>query len=149
MRRTSGTGNQRGFTLLELLVVLAILVLLTVALPVALPRLMPSQQLRVDAASLAAALRLARDETVLSGHEVALRLNASHSGLVRKEGAPFWTATGGADVRWSGWGSDDPQTIRFWPDGSVSGGALQLMLGGRSAEVTLSPMTGRVAVAGP
>ena len=146
MPRTLATGRQRGFTLLELLVVLAILVLLTAALPVALPRLVPGQQLRVESASLAAALRLTRDETVLSGRRVELELNPAGTELARDGGAVVWKSIGGTDVMWKGEGSIDPNDIQFWPDGSASGGAFVLKLANHTATISLSPMTGRVTV---
>ena len=146
MPRTLATGRQRGFTLLELLVVLAILVLLTAALPVALPRLVPGQQLRVESASLAAALRLTRDETVLSGRRVELELNPAGTELARDGGAVVWKSMGGTDVMWKGERSIDSKRVEFWPDGSASGGTFTLKLANHTATVALSPMTGRITV---
>ena len=152
MRRTSATGRNDGFTLLELLVVLAVLVLLTLAIPVALPRLAPAQQLRVAAESLASALRAARDEAVLSGRPAVLTPRgepAAGAQLEDANGPVVWAPGHALDVRWQTAEGRPAASLEFYPDGSASGVAARLAIGRRSILVEVSAMTGRVGVRTP
>jgi len=58
--RTSETGSPRGFTLLELLVVLAILVMAAALFPLALNRALPARRVTTTADHLIAAVRNAQ-----------------------------------------------------------------------------------------
>src|SRR5262245_62430439 len=74
---TSPAGTEGGFTLLELLVVLAILGL-TVALAVPVfNRVMPGLELKAAARTVAAAMREARGIAVSSNREVAVTIDVS------------------------------------------------------------------------
>ena len=143
----SGTGEERGFTLLELLVALAILTLLTLSIPIALPRLLPAQQLGVDAQTLAAALRDSREDAVLAGREARLLID---NGELRAGGqVAVWRASNNVEVRWASDSAGAARELGFYADGSSSGGRFELRLAGREAEVVVSSMTGRVSVGNP
>src|SRR5262249_13873879 len=74
---TGKTARQaRGFTLLELLVVLTLLVLLAAAWPLAGSRLLPAQALRNEAASLSATMGLARSDALVRDSSTVVTVSA-------------------------------------------------------------------------
>jgi general secretion pathway protein H len=140
----SATGND-GFTLLELLVVLAILVLLAGAWPFAAPRLFPTQQLRNETQHLVSVLRIARTRARITGEQqdfevagagMAYRIATENHSLPR--GVTVYLRDGGTATL--------PSHLTFYPDGSSSGGILELALPGRTQEVRIGGLTGRAEV---
>jgi general secretion pathway protein H len=135
---TSATGN-RGFTLLELLVVLAIMVLLAGAWPFAAPRLFPAQQLRNESQKLIAALRGARMTARLSGAPQTIELLLGGNGYqtsVESHQLPT-----GVVARMRSDGAS--QGVMFFSDGSSSGGAIDLQLGHRTIRIEVGKISGR------
>ncbi len=137
---TSVTGN-RGFTLLELLVVLAIMVLLAGAWPFAAPRLFPTQQLRNEGQKLVAALRSARMTARIGGVPQSLELLDAGAGY-QTSSEPHQLSTGViAQLR-----NDTnlrPTGVTFFPDGSSTGGVIDLNLPNRTVSVEVGKITGR------
>jgi general secretion pathway protein H len=135
---TSATGN-RGFTLLELLVVLAIMVLLAGAWPFAAPRLFPKQQLRNEAQKLIAALRSARMIARLSGAPQTIELLQGGNGY-QTSSEPHQLSTGIiARVH----NDAVSQGVMFFPDGSSTGGVIDLQLPTRTVSIEVGKVTGR------
>jgi prepilin-type N-terminal cleavage/methylation domain-containing protein len=143
MRVTSATGD-RGFTLLELLVVLTIMVLLAAAWPFAAPRLFPAQQLRNTAQSFVADARLAR--------LIARTTGARQEVKVESGGTSYTTADGGHALRSGilmrirGEESSSSPHLDFYPDGSSSGAIVDLALPSRSLSIAVSPLTGQTEI---
>jgi general secretion pathway protein H len=138
---TSVTGND-GFTLLELLVVLAIMVLLAGAWPFAAPRLFPAQQLRNEGQSMVGALRSARMTARISGAPQALEF--TDAGDAYQVGADAHKLAGGIIARVRN--QDDlglATRVIFYPDGSSSGGVVDLALPQRSVSIEVGRLTGR------
>jgi general secretion pathway protein H len=140
----------RGFTLLETLVALALLaVLLAVAVPALAPS--PRAELRTAADTLASGLRQARLEAQRRQRPVALQLDLDARSLqidseARVRRLPSSIAielvTAEQEMRGQGRGG-----IRFYPDGSSTGGRVILTLEGLEARVDVAWLTGRVSVA--
>jgi general secretion pathway protein H len=139
-----------GFTLIEVIIVLAILGL---ALALAVGYKSPVSRgldLRGSAAALASGLRMTRSEAILSNRAVIFDLDlAGHrfrpgSGLVHQlpPGLAIELLTIGGERR-NGHTGD----IRFNPDGSSSGGRISLADGGRTIMVGVDWLTGRVSIA--
>lgn len=70
----SATGNDRGFTLIELVVVLAIMALGAAAVLFSMPG--PERNLRDSSERLAAQAAALRDQAVLDGQPMAIRIGA-------------------------------------------------------------------------
>lgn len=147
----TGEGHQSraflGFTLVELLVTLAILALVSTLLPPALDRAIPRYQLRSAANRLAVDLRTARMTSIATGRPISVQIvseaspsnfdNAKEVHLpspVKARIQPFF----GSDTK-----------LTFFPDGSSSGGIVYLELERRTAEVVLHMVTGTVELHDP
>jgi general secretion pathway protein H len=125
-----------GFTLIEMLVVLAVLVL---ALGLVLTRgPVRSERLELDSAAhqVAGALRLARSRAISEQRTVVLAFRADGYRLDRD-----------ASVTWPGNISlEGNQRVFFTPDGGSSGARLQLRNGQRAVAIGIDWLTGRVIV---
>jgi general secretion pathway protein H len=137
----SATGN-RGFTLLELLVVLAIMVLLAGAWPFAAPRLFPAQQLRNEAQRLVASLRSARMTARISGVPQSVELLGA--GEAYKTSLEPHELPTGVIARMRNDEASRPPGVMFFPDGSSTGGVIDLKLPKRTVSVEVGKITGRV-----
>ena len=116
-----------GYTLLELLVVLAVMGLIAAALPgVALPGI-AGVRLSGKVAEVAYRLQRARELAVDTGQAVTLKLDA------------VATSTG---IFAQGPGSS--KEIRFFPDGSSSGGRWVVSFGGRHRILVVDPLKARL-----
>jgi general secretion pathway protein H len=142
--------DQRGFTLLELLVVLTIVAVVLAFVPGFLLRGQPGLDVDVAARAIADALRQARSDAVLQNREQLFALDVEER-LFRVGGqrAPvqipkgveitFQTARSEAI-------SEKIGQIRFFPDGSATGGRIGLALDGQGVEVVVDWLTGLVSV---
>jgi general secretion pathway protein H len=140
-----------GFTLLELLVVLAIAVLLVSITPPLLTAAIPGVELKAAARQTAAGLRLAREEAIRSGRDAAFTLDLeSHS--FRVDGG-FRTThlPSGLRVKLvaaeSEMQGEQTGSIRFFPDGSSTGGRVILSRGDSGYQVGVEWLTGRIRMA--
>lgn len=141
-----------GFSLLELLVVLAILGL---AAGFAASRFInrESVQAKVQARRVVAALRYARRIAIIEGvpKEFSLEDIRVSSSSSDSEPTMIWMNKG-SDLT-SG-GEDQPgeivrkKTIRFYPDGSSTGGELQVGKQKKKIVITVDPFDGKVSVHG-
>jgi general secretion pathway protein H len=138
--------NSAGFTLLEMLVVLAILGLV-VAL--ALPTLRrPPANLRLEAATrtLASALRYSRAQAIARNADVILTIHADRKVFQSSVGSAIQLDQEisvemifAAPERRGGAGG----AIRFFPDGSSSGGDIVLTLDKRRTRISVNWLTGQ------
>ena len=141
-------ARKDGFTLLELLVVLAIIALMVV---IAAPRFagsLPGAELESGARKLAAGLREARSLAVsrnrgipftLSGgaNRYAVGSNGKTRQLPGKLAITLVTAT--TEITGAKQGS-----IRFFPDGSSTGGRIELTGAGGKRSIEVDWLTGRI-----
>jgi general secretion pathway protein H len=143
-------GSRSGFTLIELLVVLAILGLALTLTVGYRPPWSRTLGIRGTAAELAAGLRLARSEAILSNRQVLFDVdtvghhyrvgNAVPRSFPADLSIELLTVSG--EARKPGEGD-----IRFNPDGSSTGGRISLIDGQRKVAVGVDWLTGRVSVA--
>ena len=136
--------------MLELLVVLVVMALVyAVALPT-ISAGMPGAELKGAARQLAAGLRKARSQAVTQKEEAALTLDVEQhsfevSGDQRKYALPAKV-----DIRLftaqSEMLHDKIGAIRFFPDGSSTGGRITVSYGDRKFDVNIEWLTGQVAI---
>lgn len=143
--------RQRGFTLLELLVVLVIGVLLVSLAPPLLSGLSGATELRGAARQVAAGLRSARNEAVSRQREATLTLDLEQRRfgvtgdpreIVLPEGLGIRLYTAQAEVVDGATGG-----IRFFPDGSSTGGAITVSGSQRAYRVSVDWLTGAITIA--
>lgn len=141
--------RQVGFTLAELLLVMAIGAALVALAPPLIQRALPGVQLKGAAREVAAGLRFVRNAAVASGSEQRFRIDV--------EGRRFWVGseqkslpesieldlfTAQSELEGEGIGG-----IRFFPDGASTGGSVTLSHGERGYKVKVDWLTGMVRIA--
>ena len=143
-------AGQHGFTLLEILIVLVIGVLLVALVPPLLSGMSGATELRGAARQLAAGLRNARNEAVTRQQEAVLTLDLERrrfgvTGDPREIALPESVAlklyTAQSELLDSTTGG-----IRFFPDGSSTGGAITVSGPKLAYRVNVDWLTGTVAI---
>lgn len=143
-------SRQCGFTLLEVLVVVGIMMLLLTLLPPLLPNVTDNQRMKAAARELAAGLRSARSGAITTQRPVAFGLDVKRRAYAQGDHSHpldlppettliLRTATTEQT-------SSHVGAIRFFPDGSATGGEIVLGRGSRSYAIAVHWLTGRVTV---
>ena len=138
-RRPDRILGRRGFTLLELIMVLALLGIMAGVVAPATGRFLDRLSFRKQTAVLVAGTRYARLMAVGKGRPVAMRFDSQahlfhFSGAV--EGDKAVDLVEGAEFElW-------PETLVFYPDGLATPGRLVARSGHRSQEFRIDPLTG-------
>jgi general secretion pathway protein H len=142
-------ADQRGFTLLELLVVLAIIGLIVALVPGLMLRSQPRLDIDVAARAIANGLREARSDAVVQNRPQVFALDVDarvfrsgdHPPVRIDKGIALSFKTARSQVLEDGVGQ-----IRFFPDGSSTGGLISVGEGAWQAQVRSDWLTGLVTV---
>ncbi len=142
--------SAKGVTLIELLVVSVWLGLVLAVVPMALFKVLPGVELKGAARDVAAGLRQARSEAVLSNRDMAfvVDIGARDYTIMGKgeshalpESVEIQLETAQSELL-----EEDVGVIRFFPDGSSTGGRVTLGWEGREYHVMVDWLTGQVSV---
>jgi general secretion pathway protein H len=141
--------DDRGFTILELLIVLAIMGLIGSLLVGARPSTSARVNGRAAAETLASVLREARSEAILQGRTTAVEIDTerrtyrigSAGDRPLPDGVRISLLTNRGDV------IDGSQgRIRFTPDGRSTGGRIDVVTPSGKTEVGIDWLSGRVSI---
>lgn len=139
----------KGFTLLEMLAVILLIGIAVAAVSVSVSQGLASARVRAASAELAGALRATRAQAIVRGQEqvfdVDTRAN-SYDGAKRQN----VVLPKGLQVSITSAREDQPDEhtgrIRFFPDGSSTGGRITLKADRREWHINVSWLTGAVQV---
>ncbi len=145
-----GNPATRGFTLIELLVVLTVIALMaTLATPM-IQRAVPGVEIKTAAEGLRSELRLARSAAIRDNRETWLSIDVE-TGVYRR-GRAGRAYTVPPAIRLTLLTARREQIdetrgrIRFFPDGTSTGGAVRLLRDARAYEVAVDWFDGRVSI---
>lgn len=140
-----------GFTLVELLVVMAIAGLMLAVTPPLISAALPGVELKAAARRTAGALRVTRELAIGSGRDQAWQLNISDGRYQVEGSARSGRLPEGIKLRLVAAEremlSDHQGGIRFFPDGSSTGGRVILARQERGYQVGVHWLTGRIEIA--
>ena len=142
-------SRARGFTLLEMLAVILLIGIAAAAVSISVTQGLASARVRAASSELAGALRATRAQAIVRAEEqdfdVDTRANTYRN--VKKQDVPL---PKGLRVSITSAKEDQPNDhtgrIRFFPDGSSTGGRITLQSGKRQWHVNVSWLTGEVRV---
>lgn len=140
-RPEGSRARAAGFTLLEVLVVLAVLGLMAALVVARDYGRHPGLEARAAALTVAQALRTARGRAIATDRSVLVSVNPERRALRIGEDPPLRLAPSLTVTHLGG-----PGTIRFAADGSASGGTIELRDGTQRVLVSVDWLTGRVSV---
>jgi general secretion pathway protein H len=141
--------RQRGFSLLEMLAVIVLIAIAVTAVSMSVSRSLSSAKIRAVSRDLVAALRYTRGQAIVKGKQETLDVDLE---------AMTYTAPGreakkfpdGVQVRVltaaQEQTSEKRVAIRFFPDGSSTGGNIGVISGVREWRVNVGWLTGEVAM---
>lgn len=142
--------RHKGFTLLELIVVMALMAILMTLVPPMISSALPGTQLKAASRELAAGLRYARNHALTVRKESTLTLNVDKhrfqvTGRKKSYSIPedlkIELLTAESETKGEHIGA-----IRFFPDGGSTGGRITLSYGERAYGVDVDWLTGKVRI---
>ncbi len=145
MSRHTQKYGSRGFTLVELMVVMVIIAMVLGLVATSMSRSISSAEARAATRQLVASLRYTRARAVIEKAEQVFLVNTenrSYQAPGRKlvelpEGVDVTITTARSEVT-----SEEVAGIRFFPDGGSTGGHVELTVNGREYRVNIAWLTG-------
>ncbi len=146
VRSTSNRDSAKGFSLIELLVVLTIMVLLAGLFPLALEHMIPARKLATVSEQLASTLRELQSRALATGRSTSLTPGTS-SYTTRDGNGAERVVDLPADMSLRLKEDSSGRTLTdltFYPDGSSSGGRFEIQYETRHREILVTHLMGRV-----
>lgn len=140
---------QRGFTLVELVVVMVLIAALAGLGAAAISSGLPGQQLRGAARGMAVELRFARAQAIATGREQTFEINVADKRWIsagKREG----TLPDDIEIVATTAREEQPEresaVIRFFPEGASTGGRVVLKHGDAAWRIDVGWLTGEVTL---
>ena len=151
-RGSSGGRWARGFTLVELLIVLVIAALILALVGTSISRNISGAEMRTASRKVAASLRYTRTHAILSKSEQVFVVDTENrtyragdrSEEKLPEGMNVELNTARSELT-----SETVGAIRFYPDGGSTGGNVRLEANGRVYQVNVAWLTGEASLQRP
>jgi len=139
-----------GYTLLELLVVLAVAGFIMASVASYSTQSMPGTKLKSAAQQLEAALRRAQTRAIAEGIPVSVTFVQSGNAYVVEPGGDTASLPPGTSISFTPFSflPNPLPGIRFYPDGSAAGGDIAFIAAGRSYHLVVDWLTSRVTLRG-
>lgn len=139
----------RGFTLIEIMVVLMLIALVVTLTAVSLGQGLSGSRVRAASRDLVAALRYTRGQAIVSQSEQVLELDLEKFTYTAPKRKPvelpkdmeLRLLTAAQELT-----GEKAGRIRFYPDGSSTGGRVKLVRGQRAWDIEIAWLTGEVAM---
>ena len=142
--------RQRGFSLLEVIVVITIIALSYTLLPKMVFSGVSGAELRSNARAVATGLRRARDAAINTRREAVMSINLENREFTLPNDPKLHKLNEKLDVKLftseADQISDKVGAIRFYPDGSSNGGRVTVAAGERGFEIDVDWLTGHVTI---
>jgi general secretion pathway protein H len=150
MARSERRALSRGFTLLEMLAVILLIGIAAAAVSISVTQGLTSARINAASSELAAALRATRAQAIVKGKQQNFDVdtraltyrNIKQQNVVLPKGLQLSVTSAKDDQP-----NDHTARIRFFPDGSSTGGRITLLSGKREWHINVSWLTGEVRVA--
>ena len=141
--------RDRGFTLVELMVVMVIIALIMGLVATSMSRSVSGAEARAASRKLVASLRYTRARAIIDKKEQVFQIdtdNRSYQAPGRKqvnlpEGVEVTVTTARSEIT-----SEDIAGIRFFPDGGSTGGHIELLVNEREYRVNVAWLTGETSL---
>ncbi|MFA6229155.1 MAG: GspH/FimT family pseudopilin [Rhodanobacter sp.] len=142
-------ARARGFTLLEMLAVILLIGIAAAAVSVSVTQGLASARVRAASSELAGALRATRAQAIVRAQEQVFDVDTRANSYRNVKQKDIFLPKG-LRVSITSAKEDQPNDhtgrIRFFPDGSSTGGRITLQSGKREWHVNVSWLTGEVRV---
>ncbi|GJM10125.1 MAG: general secretion pathway protein GspH [Lysobacteraceae bacterium] len=147
--RSSVYRRCQGFSLLELMAVMVIIGLLLALAVTSLSRSISSAEVRTAARDVMAALRYTRGQAIVKREEKTLDFNLETMAYKAPD-RPSRSLPEGVEMKLltarSELAAENVGSIRFFPDGSSTGGRVTVIAGEREWIVNVGWLTGEIAI---
>jgi len=146
----TGRSVPRGFTLLEMVLVMAIIALASVLAAAAMTGGFKGMQLKASAKEIASNLRYTRSQAIATGQpqrfvidpaKHAWQAPGSHHGTIPDKLGIEFTGAREAGINGARQGQG---AIEFFPDGAATGGRIRLTAGTAAWDIDVAWLTGQV-----
>ena len=142
-------SKNRGFTLVEVMVVMVIVALIMGMVATSMSRSISRAEARAASRQLMASLRYTRAQAIIEKAEQVFQVNIenrSYQAPGRKpvklpEGVDITVTTARSEIT-----SEDVAGIRFFPDGGSTGGHIELLVNEREYRVNVGWLTGEASM---
>lgn len=140
----------KGFSLIEIIVALVIVGMILAITPLFLPNVIASTETKSAVRELAAGLKYARSQSITKQKETTLTLNVEKkyyqidkqkNKLTLPEGTKLTLVTARSEQD-----SQDQASIRFFPDGSSTGGRINLGNDKNMYLIDVNWLTGKITI---
>lgn len=149
VRSRATPGIARGFTLLEMLAVIILIGIAAAAVSISVAHGLASARINAAAGELAASLRATRTQAIVRGEQRVFEMDTrgeTYRGADKRDvrlpkGLELSVTSAASDQS-----GGDRARIRFFPDGSSTGGRITLRSGQREWHVNVSWLTGAITI---